>query len=61
MYMVHTKLTAKIPDKHSQQARETNHDCFINEHVLGKYYTFNHLLELESLSIGNRPVSVLSL
>ena len=34
--MVHTKLTAKIPDKHLQQGRETNHDCFINEHVLGK-------------------------
>ena len=32
----------------TQQVRETYRDCFINEHViLGKYYTFNYLLELK--------------
>ena len=37
IYMVQTKLTAKSPNKHSQQqVRETNRDCSINKHVIGK-------------------------
>ena len=35
-YMVHTKLTIKSPEKHSQQIREEYRDCFINEHVVAK-------------------------
>ena len=34
--MVHTKLTIKILEKHSQQIREAYRDCFINEHVVAK-------------------------
>ena len=26
----------KPSDKNSQQVTETNHDCFINKHVIGK-------------------------
>ena len=47
--MVHTKLTVKSPQKHSQQVRETYCNCFIKEH--GKYYTFNHLLKLKWITV----------
>ena len=41
--MVHTKLTIKSPEKHSQQIREAYRDCFINEYVIAK------VLHIESL------------
>ena len=51
-YMVHTKLTAKSLEKHSQQVRETYLNCIINEHVIGKVlYAFNHLLGLELIAV----------
>ena len=61
--MVHTKLTAKNPDKHSQQVRETNSDCFINKDVIGKVLYIQPLIrtEMNHCSIWNRSVSVLSL
>ena len=61
--MVHMKLTAKSPDKHSQQVRETNRDCFVSEHVIRKFLYIQPLIRalMNHCFIWNRSVSGLSL
>ena len=61
--MLHTKLTVKSPEKHSQQVRETYRDCFISKHVIGKVLYIQPLIraKMNRCSIWNRSGFVLSL